>query len=268
MTLHEAADHLGVHYMTAYRYVRTGRLPATRDGAQWLVARADLEKLLPQVGRRPRGIGRASAVQELAGRMGAGDEPGAWKIIEGVLAGGAPPADVLVDVIGGALGRIGDDWAARTLSVAEEHRASAVAQRLIGRLGPRFARRGRKRGTVVVGAVEGDDHGLPSAIVADLLRGAGFEVLDTGGNTPAASFVDTARAANRLLAVVIGSTTANRDAALRRTVKRLRAGDIAAPILMGGAAVSDDEHARSLGADGWSGHDARQAVTAIEELLE
>ena len=28
LTLQEAADLLGVHYMTAYRYVRTGRLPA------------------------------------------------------------------------------------------------------------------------------------------------------------------------------------------------------------------------------------------------
>jgi excisionase family DNA binding protein len=35
--LREAADRLGVHYMTAYRYVRTGRLPATRIGAQWWV---------------------------------------------------------------------------------------------------------------------------------------------------------------------------------------------------------------------------------------
>ena len=33
VTLHEAAERLGVHYMTAYRYVRTGRLPAERDGA-------------------------------------------------------------------------------------------------------------------------------------------------------------------------------------------------------------------------------------------
>ena len=35
--LQEVADRLGVHYMTAYRYVRTGRLPATRIGAQWWV---------------------------------------------------------------------------------------------------------------------------------------------------------------------------------------------------------------------------------------
>ena len=32
LTLAEAANHLGVHYMTAYRYVRTGQLPARKAG--------------------------------------------------------------------------------------------------------------------------------------------------------------------------------------------------------------------------------------------
>jgi methanogenic corrinoid protein MtbC1 len=197
--------------------------------------------------------------------MVAGDEAGAWKVVDAVLAGGAAPEDALVDVIAQALRRIGDDWAEGTASVADEHRASAVALRLIGRLGPRFARPGRKRGTVIVGVVEGDDHGIPSAILADVLRGAGYEVLDTGANTPAASFVESALTADRLLAVVIGATTAKRDAAIRRTVKLLRGSDIAAPVLVGGAAV-DDDRARRLGADGWTGRDSRQALTAIEAL--
>ena len=42
--LQEAADRLGVHYMTAYRYVRTGRLPATRIGSQWWVDPGDLKE--------------------------------------------------------------------------------------------------------------------------------------------------------------------------------------------------------------------------------
>jgi excisionase family DNA binding protein len=267
LTLQDAADRLGVHYMTAYRYVRTGRLPATRDGVQWLVDPDDVEEL-QRPRRRRRGLGRAGAVSDLANRMVAGDEPGGWKVVEAVLAGGAAPVDVLLDVIAPALHRIGDDWATGTLSVADEHRASAVASRLVGRLGPRFARRGRKRGTIVVGSVEGDDHGLPSAILADVLRGAGYEVLDTGANTPAVSFVDSARAANRLRAVVIGATTGGRDAAIRRTVKLLRANDITAPVLVGGASVGDGDRARKLGADGWTGHGGRDALAAIEALAD
>ena len=45
ITLREAAQRLGVHYMTVYRYVRTGRLPASRAGVQWLIDSDDLTRL-------------------------------------------------------------------------------------------------------------------------------------------------------------------------------------------------------------------------------
>ena len=43
--LREASDVLGLHYMTVYRYVRTGKLAARREGGDWLVRRSDLEAL-------------------------------------------------------------------------------------------------------------------------------------------------------------------------------------------------------------------------------
>ena len=55
VSLQEAADILGVHYMTAYRYVRTGRLPAQQVDNRWRVRRANLDRLAPPrppVGRR------------------------------------------------------------------------------------------------------------------------------------------------------------------------------------------------------------------------
>ncbi|HVM39488.1 MAG TPA: B12-binding domain-containing protein [Acidimicrobiia bacterium] len=267
--LTEAADRLGVHYMTAYRYVRTGRLPATRDGVQWMVDPADLDLLRSPAprGRRGRRGRPVSRTAELADRMVAGDEPGAWRIVEGVLASGAEPADVYVDTIAAALHDIGEGWAANRLTVADEHRAAIVAHRLIGRLGPRFARPGRKRGTVVVGAAPGDHHGLPSIMLADLLRGAGFEVLDMGANPMDRSFADCARKANRLVAVGIGATTAPGDLKIRAAIRAVRDAGIAAPILVGGAAVADEEHARRLGADAWSGRDARTAVGAVESCV-
>ena len=54
ITLSQAAERLGVHYMTAYRYVRTGRLPASKDGSEWRVAVADVETMLSGRSRRRR----------------------------------------------------------------------------------------------------------------------------------------------------------------------------------------------------------------------
>jgi methanogenic corrinoid protein MtbC1 len=251
--------------MTAYRYVRTGRLPATREGVQWMVDPRDLTTLAaPSQPGRGRGGARVARTTTLAARMVAGDEAGAWGVIEAALASGTDPADVHLDILVPALQSIGDSWESGELSVADEHRATTVAQRLIGRLGPRFARRGRKRGAVVVGAPPGELHSLPTALVGDLLRGAGFEVLDTGANTPAESFAETARAANRLVAVAIAVSTPGREAAVRSIVRALRQAGISAPVLVGGAAITGEEHATRLGADGWSGSDGRSAVAAVE----
>jgi excisionase family DNA binding protein len=72
--LREAARRLGVHYMTAYRYVRTGRLPARQSGQEWLIDPDDL----PTVGKQaPSGPGRRARrdrVPTLMTRLTAGDE--------------------------------------------------------------------------------------------------------------------------------------------------------------------------------------------------
>lgn len=269
ISLHEAAERLGVHYMTVYRYVRTGRLDAVREGVQWLVDPRDLDAMRSP-GRSAAGHGavRAESVAKLAGRMVAGDEAGAWSIVEAALTSGVEPASVHLDLLLPALVVVGDGWAAETLTVADEHRATAVAQRIVGRLGPRFARRGRKRGTVVLGAPPGELHALPTAIVGDLLRGVGFEVLDIGADAPAESFAETALRASRLVAIAIAATTPNADRAVRSAIRAVRASGVDGALLVGGAAIADEAHARRLGADGWSGPDARAAIEAIEAAAD
>ncbi len=275
LSLNEAAERLGVHYMTAYRYVRTGRLPAVQHGSQWLVDRADLARLAEakplRRGRVASGDaeGEARRVERsptIKDRMMAGDEAGTWSIVEGAMASGMEPAEVYDELLTPAMRDIGDGWLAGNLSVADEHRASAVAQRVVGRLGPRFARRGRKRGTVVIGTPAGDLHSLPCSILADLLRGAGFDVADMGADTPAESFVETAVGADRLVAVLVGASAPHPDVAVRATVAALHQAGVGVPVIVGGGAISDAEHALRLGADGWSGADGATAVAAVERI--
>jgi methanogenic corrinoid protein MtbC1 len=196
-----------------------------------------------------------------------GDEAGAWTIVENALTSTLDPQDVHLELLAPALRRIGEDWEQGRLSVADEHRATVVAGRLIGRLGPRFARRGRKRGVVVVAAPAGETHALPGAMVSDLLRGAGFEVIDLGADTPTASIVEAAEHATRLVAVLIGVTSSRHDKAVRASIAALRAAGVEVPILVGGAAVSTREHAERLGASAWTGPDGGTALAAVEEVL-
>jgi excisionase family DNA binding protein len=266
ISLREAAERLGVHYMTAYRYVRTGRLPASRHGVQWRIDPGDLSRVAGGDARLERGMAWRAAPRALGSRLIAADEAGSWAVLESALASGAEPERVLLDLLGRALVSIGDGWAEGTLDVADEHRATAVAQRLIGRLGPRFAARGRKRGLIVLGAPGGEEHGLPSAILSDVLRGARFEVQDLGPDTPADSFAVAARHAGRLIGVMIGVTTPGNDRAVSDAVGALRRSGVTAPLLAGGAAIENAAHAHRLGATHWSGHDARSALAAVEGL--
>lgn len=262
--LAEAASILDVHYMTVYRYVRTGKLAAVRERATWSVAVTDLERLHTSPRRPAKGTSRAQRPIQMVKRMIVSDDAGAWRVVDGALTSGSTPSEVYDEILVPSLRLVGDQWESGKISVTEEHRASVVALRIIGRLGPQFARRGRSRGTVVLGAVSGEWHVLPGLILADLLRAKGFEPVDLGANTPAGSFVDAARAADRLVAVLVGATTSDNDAAVIETITALRDADVAAPILVGGRAIRDEAHAREFGVDDWSGHDASTALAAIE----
>ena len=267
MTLQEAAEHLGVHYMTVYRYVRLGRLPATRHGPEWRVRLADVERLRVPPGGSRRGPHRGEADRTgLEQRMVAGDASGAWRLVEGRLGGGSNPAGVLTELLVPVLRSIGDHWAEGQLSIGDEHRATAVAYRLIGRLGLQFGRRGRTRGTVVLAAPSGDLHALPVTIVADLLRWRGFDVVDLGANTPGAAIGEAAHRADRLVAIGIVSTTNELDARVAAAVSDVRAVAPDAPIVLGGAAIRSQTHAHKLGGDIWTDGEAAAAVDAIEEL--
>ena len=86
MTIQEVADRLGVHYMTAYRYVRQGRLPATRLGAEWRIDQSDVDALRTTARRgngqnkgRPPCPRAADAGRRQLGRVVAPPEPsGRW----------------------------------------------------------------------------------------------------------------------------------------------------------------------------------------------
>lgn len=272
MTLQAAADALGVHYMTAYRYVRLGLLPATKVAGSWEVPQAEVDRLLaeraPDKGARPvggRGVQPAPWAARLEARLRAGDERGSWGVVEGALSSGMEPAEVYVDLLVPSLRGIGEAWAAGEIDVGVEHRASVIAMRLIGRLGPRFNRRGQTRGSVVLGAPAGDRHGLPSALLADLVRGIGFTVADLGADTPLESFVRAAEAAERLVAVAIGVTTPDNDEQVRALADALHRSLPEVPVLIGGAAVRDEAHARELGGDGWAA-DGPAALALLEQV--
>lgn len=259
MTLQEAADSLGVHYMTAYRYVRLGLLDAQKVGGTWQVSEAALEafrderneKASDGAERSGRGA-RAPWSERFEARLIAGDARGAWGVVEAAMAAGHDLDAVYLEVLTPAMVSIGDRWSRGELDVAIEHRASGIAMRVIGRLGHRFVRRGRSRGVVVVGNPAGEFHALPTAIISDLLRMRGWEVSDLGANVPIGSFLFALRSEPDVKAVGLSVTHPDHLESLRATCAAIREELPEVKIVVGGGAVGDGEGVLDLGADGFA----------------
>jgi excisionase family DNA binding protein len=270
ITLHEAATALGVHYMTAYRYVRLGLLPAQKAGGGWRVQKRAVEMFRrgsdptgPVTGRQ-----RAPWAERFEARLVAGDGRGAWGVVEAAMAAGSGLDDLYIDVVAPAMRSIGQRWAAGELDVAVEHQATAIAARIVGRLGLRFARRGRTRGTVVLGSPAGERHALPISLVADLARAAGFEVVELGCDVPPEAFAMACERAGRLRAIGISVTVggARGEDKARRLIHVLRATlETPVPIILGGGGIVDARHARRLGADRHAA-DGRELVELLDRI--
>jgi len=272
LTLQQAADRLGVHYMTAYRYVRTGQLPATRRAGRVLVAPADLAAFERQRATpAPRPIAtarrrRGAHEDRLLDRLLAGDEPGAWQVVDAALVSRTTPDRAHLELLAPCMAEVGRRWEAGTLTVGEEHIASATAARIAARLAPLCTPRGRRRGTVVVGGPPGEHHTLPATLLTNVLRARAWRVIELGGDTPAADFVDAARRADRLtaIAVSVGSHVAL-DAA-RQVIAAVHAAlPDPPPVLAGGPGIADLTAAHDLGAAAWA-PDADAVTTLLATL--
>ena len=192
LELQEAADALGVHYQTAYRWVRSGRLPAQVVAGRYRVARRDLvqvdaQRRTPSAPKPPSDERLHRQVARMYDALVSGDETRARSISHHLIGEGTNVVVFVQRVLGPALREIGDAWEYGELPIWSEHRASAIAERVLAELSPNP--RGRRRGVVAVAAVSGDHHSLPTMMATVALRDANWQVHHLGADTPSAELV-------------------------------------------------------------------------------
>ena len=195
--LQTAADSLGVHYQTAYKWVRSGRLPADLIHGQYRINPAEVAKLRSARSRptKPRArqprSGDASLASSVFESLLSGTEREVRVQLGSLLSQGWTLTETVDRVVAPALRQIGDEWAAGRVSVPHEHRATAIIDRALGQ--HHQARRGRRRGVAVVGAVSGELHTLATSMAAIALREDGWSVHHLGAGVPAEDFLQFAR---------------------------------------------------------------------------
>lgn len=162
----------------------------------------------------------------------AGDGGDADRVARTAHAHGLSVPEVYVEVIQPAMYWIGELWEAGVISVAEEHLATAISERVMAALYPAILTEPPgSRPLALVAAVEGEHHVLGARMAADVLEGRGHTVRYLGANVPIDSLVAMAQ---RLRPSVIGLSVSNsfNGPSLRATLGELAG--LGAPVAVGG----------------------------------
>ena len=122
----------------------------------------------------------------------------------------------------------------------------------------------RERWVVVLGTVKGDLHDICKNLVAMMLEGAGYRVIDLGIDAMPEKFVE-GLAEYRPQIIGLSALLTTTMIKMKETVAELRTADASVKIMVGGAPVTQ-AFADDIGADGYAA-DAGSAVDLANEIL-
>ncbi len=206
MELKEAAQKLGVHYQTAYRWIRAGQLKAYKVGNTYQVTSEDLLDCLSKRNcpiAPPSGIKvrnwehQASRLMEY---LLSGNEAGARALILKFAEGGAEIIAASENLISPVFRELGEMWSTGKITIASEHRATAICERALACMMQNL--RGRPRGIAVIGTPPGDQHSLPTSMATAALRSQRWLVHHIGTQVPPEDFIFIAKEVAATLIVV------------------------------------------------------------------
>jgi corrinoid protein of di/trimethylamine methyltransferase len=191
------------------------------------------------------------------------------RLVKALLEKGVNPLEIIDKGCVPGIERAGELFDAEEFYLPELIIAGDAMKRAMAVLEPELKKSdlGRKSlGKVVIGTVEGDMHDIGKSIVASMLSGAGFDVLDLGVDVSIERFLEEARETEADivgLSALLTSTVAKQEEFLRVLEsqglrQRFR-------VMVGGAPVTE-EWAIRMGADGYA-EDAVSAVRLARSLV-
>lgn len=204
-------------------------------------------------------------LESLSDAVQRGKRNDAKALTQQLLDSGLKPLDIVEQGLVPGMSAIGEKFKRNEVFVPEMLIAARAMKEAMALLEPLLASAGIKpKHTVVIGTVEGDLHDIGKNLVAMMLKGANFGVVDLGTNVSPSKFVEAAQTHQPSL-VALSALLTTTMPAMRTTVEALRqAGFNDLKIMVGGAPVTED-FAREIGADGYS-PDAASAVDLALKL--
>ena len=196
-----------------------------------------------------------------------GDDKKAHAATITALAAGALPMELIQETMVPAMDEVGRLFEAEEYFVPELLLAGRAMKNALALRKPLLAASGQKMATrVVIGTVAGDLHDIGKNIVASMLEGSGFEVIDLGTDVSPAKFVAAVEQRQPHVVCMSALLTVTMPA-MKKTMDALETAGLRTrvKVLIGGAPVTM-QYAREIGADGYS-ENASGAVGLVKNLV-
>ncbi len=205
-------------------------------------------------------------LQALADAIIQGKRDEATKLTKAALDDGVAPADVINEGLIAGMSVVGTKFKNNEFYVPEVLIAARAMHAGMDLVKPLLAETGvEPRGVVAIGTVKGDLHDIGKNLVAMMLEGGGYEVVDLGVDVSPEKFVETVNdkgvgiiALSALLTTTMPSMKDTIDALAEAGVRDK------VKVMIGGAPVTQN-YADEIGADGYA-PDAASAVDVANEL--
>jgi len=217
--------------------------------------------------KTPEGIVLSEMYNELKQSVIDGNQQGSKDLVNKLLAQGEEAKAIIDNALITAMDIVGDKFQNQEFFIPELLVAARAMEGCLAILQPLLAASDvNPAGIFVVGTVKGDLHDIGKNIVAAMMKGAGFEVIDLGVDNEPAKFINAVKERN---ANVIGLsallTTTMKS--MKDTIEALKEQGLRdkVKVIIGGAPITED-FAKSIGADGYA-PDAALAVKKAKELL-
>jgi 5-methyltetrahydrofolate--homocysteine methyltransferase len=204
-------------------------------------------------------------LKDLSSAVIDGDVDAASEITAKLLADGADAEALLNEGLIPALVEVGNLFEQQEYFLPEMVASSAAMKAALAHLRPILtANKVETRGRVLIGTVKGDMHDIGKNLVAAMLEGAGYEIVDLGTDVLPAKFVEMAGDADLICLSALLTTTMPQ---MKNVIEELKAAGLRdkVKVMVGGAPITAD-FANEIGADGYA-VDASVAVKTANQLL-
>ena len=194
-----------------------------------------------------------------------GDRNTVASLVQTALDEGVESGTILTEGLVAGMDVIGRRFKANEVYIPEVLIAARAMKMAMEILEPELAKAGGEPiGKCLIGTVQGDLHDIGKNLVAMMLKGAGFEVVDLGVDVPAEKFVEQAKATGMQLIGMSALLTTTMPS-MEKTVQMLKETGVSAKVMIGGAPVTQ-AYADKIDADGYA-PDAALAVDLAKSLV-